>query len=327
PVIVDAIFKGIEGFDVEKAYQAIKTSGMQDIRGVNFLKEYGYIPADLENESVTKNLEYAFDDWCIAQTAKKLGKQEDYKYFSERAMSYKKLYDPETKFMRGKLSDGSWKTPFDPKYSAHRVGAEYTEGNAWQHSWFVPHDVPGLIELMGGNDAFATHLDSLFNQDSNITGDNVSADISGLIGQYAHGNEPSHHIAYLYNYAGKPWKTQEMTRKIMKTMYNDQPDGLSGNEDCGQMSAWYVFSALGFYPVNPANGIYQLGSPLFDRATINMGKVSFVIEANNVSEENKYVKSVSLNGKVLNENQITHQQLMDGGLLVFEMTNNQAESR
>ncbi|MEP4092509.1 GH92 family glycosyl hydrolase [Reichenbachiella sp.] len=327
PVIVDAIFKGIEGFDVEKAYQAIKTSGMQDIRGVNFLKEYGYIPADLENESVTKNLEYAFDDWCIAQTAKKLGKQEDYKYFSERAMSYKKLYDPETKFMRGKLSDGSWKTPFDPKYSAHRVGAEYTEGNAWQHSWFVPHDVPGLIELMGGNDAFATHLDSLFNQDSNITGDNVSADISGLIGQYAHGNEPSHHIAYLYNYAGKPWKTQEMTRKIMKTMYNDQPDGLSGNEDCGQMSAWYVFSALGFYPVNPANGIYQLGSPLFERATINMGKVSFVIEANNVSEENRYVKSVSLNGKELEGSQITHQQVMEGGLLVFEMTNNQAESR
>lgn len=328
PVIVDAIFKDIEGFDVEKAYKAIRASGMQDIRGVNFLKEYGYIPADLENESVTKNLEYAFDDWCIAQTAKKLGKMEDYNYFSKRAMSYKELYDPETKFMRGKLADGSWKTPFDPKYSVHRVGAEYTEGNAWQHSWFVPHDVRGLIELMGGNEAFVTHLDSLFNEDSNITGDNVSADISGLIGQYAHGNEPSHHIAYLYNYAGKPWKTQNMVRQIMDTMYDDQPDGLSGNEDCGQMSAWYVFSAMGLYPVNPASGIYDLGSPLFDRVTINVGEnKTFVIEAKNVSEANKYVKQITLNGQAITNYQITHNDIMKGGRLIFEMTDDLAASK
>lgn len=321
PVIVDAIFKGIEGFDVNKAYEAIKTSGMQDIRGVNFLKEYGYVPADLENESVTKNLEYAFDDWCIAQTAKKLGKNEDYEYFANRAMSYQQLFDTDTKFMRGKLADGTWKVPFDPKYSQHRVGADYTEGNAWQHSWFVPHDVPGLIELMGGDQAFIKHLDSLFNEDSNITGDHISADISGLIGQYAHGNEPSHHIAYLYNYAGQPWKTQEMVREIMETMYDDQPDGLSGNEDCGQMSAWYVFSALGFYPVNPASGVYDLGSPIFDRSTIKVGGgKTFVIEAKNAST-NKYVKRVTLNGVKLTENQIRHEQIMQGGKLVFEMTN------
>lgn len=325
PVIVDAIFKEIPGFDVDKAYEAIRASGMQDIRGVNFLKEYGYIPADLENESVTKNLEYAFDDWCIAQTAKKLGKNEDYEYFAERAMSYQQLFDPETKFMRGKLADGSWKVPFDPKFSQHRVGADYTEGNAWQHSWFVPHDVLGLINLMGGNKAFIKHLDSLFNEDSNITGDHISADISGLIGQYAHGNEPSHHIAYMYNYAGQPWKTQEMVREIMNTMYDDKPDGLSGNEDCGQMSAWYVFSALGFYPVNPASGIYDLGIPLFDRATIKVGAgKTFVIEAKNASA-NKYVKRATLNGVELTGNQISHKDIMNGGKLVFELTNELTE--
>lgn len=321
PVVTDAIFKGIGGFDVDKAYEAIKASGMQDIRGVKFLKEYGYIPSDLENESVTKNLEYAFDDWCIAQVAKKLGKEEDYKYFSDRAMSYKHLYDAETKFMRGKLADGTWRTPFDPKFSKHRVDTDYTEGNAWQHSWFVPHDIPGLIELMGGDEAFVTHLDSLFTMDSNITGDHVSADISGLIGQYAHGNEPSHHIAYLYNYAGKPKKTQQMVRQIMDTMYDDQPEGLSGNEDCGQMSAWYVFSAMGLYPVNPASGIYDLGSPIFDRVTIPITpEKSFVIEAKNVSAENKYVDRVLLNGKALEVYQISHEQIMNGGLLTFEMT-------
>ncbi len=321
PVIVDAYFKGITGFDVEKAYEAIKASGMQDIRGVNFYKEYGYIPADLENESVTKNLEYAFDDWCIARMARDLGKEEDYEYFRKRSESYKLLYDPETKFMRGKLADGSWKTPFDPKYSSHRVNAEYTEGNAWQHSWFVPHDVKGLIELMGGNEAFTTHLDALFNEDSEITGDNVSVDISGLIGQYAHGNEPSHHIAYLYNYAGKPWKTQETARTIMDTMYDDKPDGLSGNEDCGQMSAWYIFSAMGLYPTNPASGIYDFGSPVFEKATINLpnGK-QFVIEANNVSEENIYVGNASLDGQAYTDTFITHEILMQGGRLQFEMS-------
>lgn len=322
PVITDAYFKGFRGYDVEKAYEAMKTSGMQDIRDGNYYKEYGYLPADLVNESVTKNLEYAYDDWCIAQVAKDLGKMDDYEYFINRSQSYKQVFDPETKFMRGKLSDGSWRTPFDPKYSQHRVNTDYTEGNAWQHSWFVPHDVDGLIELMGGKDAFIEKLDALFNEDSNITGEHVSADISGLIGQYAHGNEPSHHIAYLYNYAGASWKTQEMVKQILNTMYTDKPDGLSGNEDCGQMSAWYVFSSLGFYPVNPAEGKYIIGTPIYDKAVIALpeGK-SFTISANDVSSANKYIQSAQLNGKPLTRSYITHEEIENGGSLEFQMGN------
>ena len=320
PVITDAYLKGFKGIDGEKAYEAMKKSAMQDIRGVNFFKQYGYIPADLENESVTKNLEYAYDDWCIAQMAKALSKDEDYDYFMKRAASYRILFDPETKFMRGKFVDGSWKEPFDPKYSAHRVGAEYTEGNAWQHSWFVPHDVGGLIELMGGADGFGEHLDKLFTESSEITGDNVSVDISGLIGQYAHGNEPSHHIAYLYNYAGKPWKTQKIVKEIINTMYDDKPNGLSGNEDCGQMSAWYVFSSLGFYPVNPADGNYIIGSPVFDKSSIQLdGGKSFIVESKNLSNENIYIQGATLNGQILNNSYINHEQLIKGGKLVLEM--------
>ena len=320
PVITDAWLKGFEGFDKPKAYEAMKKSAMQDIRGVNFYKKFGYIPADLENESVTKNLEYAYDDWCIAQIAKELGKKEDYDYFMERSRSYKHLYDSTTRFMRGKLADGTWTEPFDPKYSSHRVDAEYTEGNAWQHSWFVPHDVEGLIDLMGGEDVFVKMLDSLFSESSEIHGDNVSADISGLIGQYAHGNEPSHHIAYLYNFAGQPWKTQKIVRQITDELYNSEPDGLSGNEDCGQMSAWYVFSALGFYPVNPANGMYVIGAPMFEKAVINLpeGK-QFEIMATGLSERNTYIQAVELNGKPLERSFIKHQEIMAGGTLKFDM--------
>lgn len=320
PVIADAYLKGFDGFDINVAYEAMKASAMQDIRGVKFLKEHGYIPAELEVESVTKTLEYAYDDWCIAQVAQKLGKHDDYQYFIDRAMSYQKLFDPGTKFMRGKLADGSWREPFDPKHSSHRVNTDYTEGNAWQHSWFVPHDVDGLIKLMGGNEPFVRKLDQLFAEDSNITGENISVDISGLIGQYAHGNEPSHHVAYLYNYAGVPWKTQEKVREILYTLYTDKPDGLCGNEDCGQMSAWYVFSALGFYPVNPAEGIYVIGSPIFEKAEIDLGAGNtFIVEAVGSSKDAKYIQSAELNGKVLERAYIKHAEIMAGGKLVFTM--------
>lgn len=320
PVIADAYFKGFRDYDVEKAYRAMKASGMQDIRGVNFYKEYGYIPSDLEVESVTKNLEYAYDDWCIAQMAQDLGYEEDYRYFMERAASYRQLFDADTGFMRGKMADGSWRAPFDPRRSEHRVNTDYTEGNAWQHSWFVPHDVAGLIDLHGGPAPFVRKLDSLFLISSEITGEHTSADISGLIGQYAHGNEPSHHIAYLYNYAGQPWKTQETVHEILTTQYDATPAGLCGNEDCGQMSAWYVFSALGFYPVNPAEGVYQLGSPLFESAEMQLpGDRIFRIEAPGVSPENRYIQSARLNGRDLERPYLTHEEIMSGGELILEM--------
>lgn len=320
PVIVEAYFKGIEGFDVEKAYEALKTTMMQDQRSLKELKKYGYIPYNLGNESVTKTLEYAYNDWCVAQMAKALGKEEDYAYFSERAKAYKELFDPETGFMRGKSSEGDWNTPFDPKHSQHRVNTDYTEGNAWQHSWFVLHEPQGLIELHGGAEPFTKKLEQLFNESSEITGDHTSADISGLIGQYAHGNEPSHHIAYLFNKAGQPWRTQYWVREILKSQYSSKPDGLSGNEDAGQMSAWYVFSSMGLYPFNPASAEYEIGSPIFEKSTINLenGK-HFKIIANNVSEENIYIRSATLNGKNFNRTTISHKELLAGGELVFEM--------
>ena len=320
PVIVEAYFKGIEGFKVEKAYEALKTTMMQDQRSLKELKEYGYIPYNLGNESVTKTLEYAYNDWCVAQMAKALGKEEDYDYFSERAKAYKELFDPETGFMRGKSSEGKWNTPFDPKHSQHRVNTDYTEGNAWQHSWFVLHEPQGLIELHGGAEPFTKKLEQLFSESSEITGDHTSADISGLIGQYAHGNEPSHHIAYLFNKAGQPWRTQYWVREILKSQYSTKPDGLSGNEDAGQMSAWYVFSSMGLYPFNPASAEYEIGSPLFEKSTINLesGK-SFIIVAKNVSEENIYIQSATLNGKNFNRTTISHKELLAGGELVFEM--------
>ena len=321
PVIVEAYNKGIKGFDIKEAYEAMKTTMMQDERGLNYYKKYGYVPHNLLDESVTITLEYAYNDWCVAQIAKELGKEEDYIYFLNRAKAYEYLFDAETGFMRGKDDTGKlWKEPFDPKYSAHRVHAEYTEGNAWQHSWFVLHDVKNLIKMHGGNDKFKTKLEQLFTESSEITGENVSADITGLIGQYAHGNEPSHHIAYMFNFANKPWETQYWVREILKTQYNTTPEGLSGNEDCGQMSAWYVFSALGLYPYSPASGEYQIGSPIFEKSTLNISeKISFIIEAQNVSDENIYIQSATLNGKNFNNTTITHKQLMQGGTLHFIM--------
>ncbi|WP_370629906.1 GH92 family glycosyl hydrolase [Zunongwangia sp. SCSIO 43204] len=320
PVIVEAYFKGIEGFDAERAFEALKSTMMQDQRGLKELKEHGYIPFDLGNESVTSTLEYAYNDWCVAQMAKALDKQEDYKYFSERAESYKKLFDPETGFMRGKSAKGEWHLPFDPKHSQHRVNTDYTEGNAWQHSWFVLHDPEGLIELHGGAEPFTEKLEQLFNESSEITGEHTSADISGLIGQYAHGNEPSHHIAYLFNKAGKPWRTQYYVHEILNTQYNTTPNGLSGNEDAGQMSAWYVLSAMGLYPFSPASAAYEIGTPIFERSTINLKDGgTFVITAKNVSPENFYIQSAKLNGEEFNTTTISHEQILAGGTLEFVM--------
>lgn len=320
-VIAEAYLKGIRGYDVVKAYEAVKNTMMGNIRGLEPYKKYGFIPYNIQDESVTISLEFAYNDWCVAQMAQDMGKDEDYEYFNGRAKAYQHLFDSETGFMRGKSDDGqSWNEPFDPKYSNHREHTDYTEGNAWQHSWFVLHDVPGFIELHGGPDAFTTKLEQLFTESSEISGDNVSADISGLIGQYAHGNEPSHHIAYLFNKAKKPWKTQEWVREILETQYNTQPDGLSGNEDCGQMSAWYVFSSMGLYPMNPASGEYELGSPLFTKVTISVSDTKdFSIVAENTSSVNKYIQSAKLNGKLLQRTFITHEELMAGGTLEFDM--------
>lgn len=280
---------------------------------------FGYIPADKEHESVSKTLEYAYDDWCIAQVAKALGKADDFALFSNRASFYRNLFDPQTGFMRGKNSDGSWVSPFDPRYSTG-LQPEYTEGNAWQYTWYVPQDVPGLMELMGGPAAFCAKLDTLFNQSTDLEGTGATADVSGLIGMYAHGNEPSHHIAYLYTLAGQPWKTQELVRRIMRELYTNRNDGLCGNEDCGQMSSWYVFSAMGFYPVNPANGRYIFGSPLLEQVQLDVGNgKTFTVEAKNMSPSNIYVQSVRLNGQEYRRNYITHDDIMNGSILTFVM--------
>ncbi|NPA36809.1 MAG: glycoside hydrolase family 92 protein [Chlorobi bacterium] len=322
PVITDAWKKGlITDIDGNELLVAMVKSAMQDKNGLKELRKYGYIPADKVNESVSKGLEYAYDDWCIAEMAGILDNSDIYKQFIKRAGYYKNYYDPATGFMRGKLSNGKWKSPFDPLYSSHRTD-EYTEGNAWQYSWFVPHDVSGLIKLHGSAQKFETMLDSLFSIKETIKGDNVSPDISGLIGQYAHGNEPSHHIAYLYNYVGKPWKTAEKVRQILNIMYSAKPDGLSGNEDCGQMSAWYIFSSIGFYPVNPADGNYVLGSPLFDKVVFDLDNGNkFTVIAKNNSPENIYIQSATLNGKPLTRNFIEHKDIVEGGTLTLVMGN------
>jgi predicted alpha-1,2-mannosidase len=320
-VIVEAYNKGIRGFDAEKAYEAMKNTMMQDERGLNHYKKYGYIPYSLLDESVTITLEYAYDDWCVAEMAKALGKEDDYQFFLNRSKAYQHLFDTESGFMRGKAIDGtSWNEPFDPKYSNHREQTDYTEGNAWQHSWFVPHDLDNLIETHGSKNEFANRLEQLFTESSEITGDNVSADISGLIGQYAHGNEPSHHIAYMFNHAKQPWRTQYWARHILDTQYNTTPNGLSGNEDCGQMSAWYVLSSIGLYPVNPASGEYEISSPVFEKTQMNLpnGK-TFHIEAENISDKNRYIQSATLNGKVFNTTSIAHQNILKGGRLHFIM--------
>ena len=321
PVIVEAYKKGITGFDAEKAFEAMKATMMQDARGLKDYKEYGYIPYDKLDESVTITLEYAYNDWCVAQMAKALDKQDDYQYFTKRAEAWKNLLDTESGFMRGKSSDGkTWNSPFDPKFSRHREQTDYTEGNAWQHSWFVLHDTDELVNMHGGAEPFTKQLEQLFAESSEITGDNLSPDISGLIGQYAHGNEPSHHIAYLFNRAGQPWRTQYWTTEILTTQYSTKPEGISGNEDAGQMSAWYVLSSIGMYSFNPASGEYEISSPLFEVTNIKLanGK-TFTIKANAVSMVNRYIQSAKLNGKAYNKSSISHAEILNGGELVFDM--------
>lgn len=314
PVIADAYRKGIRDYDVELAFEAMKHSAEQNHLGLDAYKTLGYIPSESESESVSKTLEYAYDDWCIAQMAKDLGKTEDYEYFLKRSQSYKNIFDPSTQFMRAKLNH-TWWQPFDPA----EVNFNYTEANAWQYSYYVPQDIAGFIQLLGGKSVLEARLDALFGAESATSG-REQADITGLIGQYAHGNEPSHHIAYLYNYVGKPWKTQEKVRQIMEEMYHNAPDGLSGNEDCGQMSAWYVLSAMGFYPVTPAQNVYAIGSPLFDKVMLNLedGK-QFVIEAKNNSRQNKYIQRATFNDQIFTASFLRHEDIMRGGVLVFEM--------
>jgi len=314
PVIADAYMKGIRGYNSQKALDACIKSAMQDHFGLEFYKKKGYIPSSDESESVSRTLEYAYDDWCIAQIAKAMGRESDYETFIKRAQNYKNIFDPETKFMRAKINE-SWFKPFDPS----EVNFNYTEANAWQYSFFVPQDVSGLMALVGGPDSLSKKLDELFSVSSKTTGRDQS-DITGLIGQYAHGNEPSHHMAYLYNYAGRAWKSQEVSRKIIDDLYNSKPDGLCGNEDCGQMSAWYVLSAMGFYPVTPGSDIYAIGSPVFEKVTLNLenGK-QFVIETSHNSKGNKYIHSAFLNDEPYTKSFINHQQIMDGGDILFKM--------
>lgn len=314
PVIVDAYVKGIRGFDAERSLEAMKHTAESDYRGLAHYRELGYIPSDREGESVSKTLEYAYDDWCIAQMAGKLGADEDRDRYLRRAQSYRNLFDPSTGFMRARVNGGWW-TPFDPA----EVNFNYTEANAWQYSFAVPHDVSALMALMGGPERFAAKLDSLFTVSPKTTGTELP-DVSGLIGQYAHGNEPSHHMAYLYSYAGLPWKTQERVRSIMDGLYGAGVDGLCGNEDCGQMSAWYVLSALGFYPVTPGSDAYVIGSPLFREASIAVGpEKRFVVKAKGVSKKNIYIQSASLNGRPYPKSYLRHGDVAAGGVLELVM--------
>lgn len=321
PVLADAILKDWRGLDADRAYDAMIRSAHQDIRGVPDYIQHGYLPQDKAGGSVTITLEYAYDDWCIAQVAKKLGKTADYATFMERAKSYVQLFDSQTGFMRAKNSDGKFVEPFDPFWSEHEFDkSQYIEGNAWQHSFFVPHDVRGLAGLHGSNESLSAKLDELFSAPSEMRGENISPDVSGFIGQYAHGNEPSHHIAYMYSYIGDAWKTQEKVRVILDSMYHDRPDGYAGNEDAGQMSAWAVWSIAGLYPANPASGEYVFGSPMADEITFNLpDNKRFMIRAVNNSRENAYIQSVSFNGQPYENTYIRHEDLMKGGELVFEM--------
>lgn len=321
PVLADMILKGYN-LDEELAFEAMKSSAMLDERGLGWLKEYGYIPYDKEEtfESVAKGLEYALADWSVARIAQRLGKDEDADYFNKRAQSYQIYFDKDSRFMRGVSSKGEFREPFNPFHSTHRED-DYTEGNAWQYTWLVPHDVHGLVELFGSEDAFLAKLDSLFVVEGDM-GEDASPDISGLIGQYAHGNEPGHHVTYLYPFVGRPDKTAEKVRYILTTLYHDKPDGLCGNEDVGQMSAWYILSALGFYQVAPAGGPYVFGSPLFDKAVVNVGdNKTFTVVAHNNSRENIYIQSAKLNGEPYTKSFISYDDIKAGGTLEFEMGN------
>ncbi len=329
--ILDAYRKGIDDFYVEKAYEAVKKNAMEtppaDHRSkgrvaLEYYLEYGYIPYNKIRESVSRTLEYAYNDWCVAQFALALGKTGDYEYFSKRAESYKNVIDTSTGFARPKDDQGNWLAPFNPTFVGHGSERHYTEANAWQYTWFVPHDVQGLIELEGGRDRFLAKLDSLFTISSEIQ--ETASDVTGLIGQYAHGNEPSHHTLYLFDYAGMPWKTQNMARKVMDELYHDGPDGLCGNEDMGQMSAWYVLSAMGFYPVAPGQNVYAIGSPAFSKVVLHLDENNYnannlIIETTGNSRANKYIQSATLNGEILNRPWFNHEDIKNGTTLTFQM--------
>jgi predicted alpha-1,2-mannosidase len=319
PVIADAYLKGIRNYDTEKAFEAMTHSSTRDKLGLKSYKALGYIPVEEESESVSKTLEYAYDDWTIAQMAKAMGKTADYKTYTERAQYYKNVFDPETQFMRGRFRN-TWFAPFDP----YEVNFNYTEANAWQYSYYVPQDISGFMTLLDGKDAMEAHLDELFTAEAETSG-RSQADITGLIGQYAHGNEPSHHMAYLYNFVGKPHKTAEKVHQILTELYKNEPDGISGNEDCGQMSAWYVFSSMGFYPVTPGSNQYIIGTPLFDKASIHLENGNtLTITAHNLSATNTYIEYVFLNGESLDRSYITHEEIITGGTLEFYMNDNPA---
>jgi predicted alpha-1,2-mannosidase len=317
PVIVDAYFKGLLGPDAERAYQALKFTALQDINGLKTYRELGYVASQGGAQATSKTVEYAVDDWCIATMAQALGHKEDADLFYKRSTNYRNHWDATTKFLRGRKANGAWRVPFD---TLGLVGDEYTEACAWQYAFAVQHDIPGLMNLYGGEKGFAKRMDEMFANNEKIH-TNIP-DITGMMGQYAQGNEQCHHQAYLYSYAGQSWKTQEKIRTILTSFYNDKEDGQVGNNDCGQMSAWYVFSALGFYPVNPANGVYVFGSPNVDQAEIRLanGKKFSVVAANN-SPKNVYIQSATLNGKPYTKNWISHQQLLEGGTLTFNMSN------
>lgn len=318
-VLADLTMKGFVE-DKELALEALKATQMKDIRSLGLLKKHGYIPWNLEpeNETVAKALEYCAADDGVAKVAKLLGKKDDYEYFFNRSRSYKKYYDPETRFLRAVGTDGKFRLPFNPFFAEHRTN-DYTEGNAWQYTFLVPHDVKGLIKLFGSDKAFMSKLDSLFFVEG-WAGDNASPDMSGMTGQYAHGNEPSHHVIYMYNYAGRPDKAAPMLRKMLNEMYLDQPDGLSGNEDVGQMSAWYILSSVGLYQVDPVGGRFVIGSPLFDKATVNVGGgKTFTVVAKNNSDKNIYVQSARLNGKTLKNSYVDFNDIHHGGTLELVM--------
>lgn len=318
-VLADLTMKGFVE-DKELALEALKATQMKDIRSLGLLKKYGYIPWNLEpeNETVAKALEYCAADDGVAKVAKLLGKKDDYEYFFNRSRSYKKYYDPETRFLRAVDTDGKFRLPFNPFFAEHRTN-DYTEGNAWQYTFLVPHDVKGLIKLFGSDKAFMSKLDSLFFVEG-WAGDNASPDMSGMTGQYAHGNEPSHHVIYMYNYAGRPDKAAPLLRKMLNEMYLDQPDGLSGNEDVGQMSAWYILSSVGLYQVDPVGGRFVIGSPLFDKATVNVGGgKTFTVVAKNNSDKNIYVQSARLNGKTLKNSYVDFNDIRRGGTLELVM--------
>lgn len=320
PVITDAILKGIPGIDMEKAYEAVYNSSVTSHPNSPFevWEKYGFMPENIQTQSVSITLEQAFDDWCVAQLAAKLNKDADYQRFHKRSEYYRNLFHPKTKFFQSKNDKGEWIEPFDPYQYGGNGGHPFTEGNAWQYFWYVPHSIQALMELTGGTKAFEQKLDTFFT--STYKSEQMNHNASGFVGQYAHGNEPSHHVAYLYNFAGQPWKTQKYVSHILNTLYNNTSSGYAGNDDCGQMSAWYVFSAMGFYPVNPADGRYIIGSPLLDECTLKLaGNKEFRIRTIRKSPEDIYIQSVTLNGKKHKDFFITHQDIMNGGTMVFKM--------